>query len=363
MSRSTPFQDWFDNLDWDAIEQLRQERAEESIHREFKRFTDPKQFSSADRKQLAKAIAGFSNAEGGVFVFGPITRDEDGIDGVSEIQLIENLSQVSKKIRSLLPDAASPAVNGVEFKPVQSPRASDSGVVAVLIPESDTTPHMAKLGVNQYTRRCSDTTRLMEHNEIADMFGKRPSPVLRLHMTDNTLIETLEKRENEYSNQKYLIYKFSLTIGIKNCGCGTATFPSLELWMIQDSILSIKHHYLQGHEFGLPRRRRGRSPHKYSHIAFGGNMQEAVLPGETLYVVQIDVEYAFKPYKHESQMKHIAKLGYIIRADGVLPTAGIVSVDSKMITSIAPGTLSQSADNTRQSSDFDFDKYFTSLCT
>jgi hypothetical protein len=72
--------------------------------------------------------------------------------------------------------AVSPIVNGVKHKPIQT--SPNKGFAVTLIPESDSGPHMAKLGEDRYYKRSGASFYRMEHFDIADMFGRRQRPSL-----------------------------------------------------------------------------------------------------------------------------------------------------------------------------------------
>src|SRR4051812_12288827 len=62
---------------WAGVRAWKDTEAEESLHLEFKRQDDLSggAFKDPDKGQLAKALSGFANVEGGVLVFGVHARE------------------------------------------------------------------------------------------------------------------------------------------------------------------------------------------------------------------------------------------------------------------------------------------------
>ena len=162
----------FDAIDLKYIHLLVEEQEPETLHLEFKRIGG----DSSHKKHLAKAIAGFANADGGIVIWGIGTIKSDEIDMASSLEPFADVNIIVGRFNRWTPDAASPVVEGVKHRVVED--EDGRGFICTFVPVSDAGPHMAKLGVNQYIKRCADRFLAMEHHDVADMFGRRPRPLL-----------------------------------------------------------------------------------------------------------------------------------------------------------------------------------------
>ncbi len=152
---------------------------EENLTLDFKLINRPDLSQADDKKNLAKALSGFANSSGGLIVWGIDARKNDqGIDCAREAREIQPLSLLVARLNELTSRAVNPAVDGIIHKPLLS--AADSGFVITLVPESESGPHMAKLGEDRYYKRSGDTFYKMEHFDLEDMFGRRKKPKLTL---------------------------------------------------------------------------------------------------------------------------------------------------------------------------------------
>lgn len=169
--------------DWDDVQSWVDRREEESLHLDFKQKTSASQvdLDIEDRKNLAKALSGFANTEGGVLVFGIETKKKQGgPDQASAIRPIANITQFKARVEDHIARLTDPPVS-VELQVVE--HSSGHGVLLILIPQSDGGPHRA-MGPgdvkDRYFMRLSDRTEPMPHTFLAAMFGRRPPPQLYL---------------------------------------------------------------------------------------------------------------------------------------------------------------------------------------
>jgi hypothetical protein len=129
-----------------AIDDLIADRQSEELFLDFKRSSDDgggPRLSQGDRGNLAKAVSGFGNSEGGVIVWGVDCRDQlpDGDVAGAKIPL-----QNPKRYKSWLEGAVSgctvPPHSRVRHEAIEraEPNAG-GGFVATLIPKSLRAPH------------------------------------------------------------------------------------------------------------------------------------------------------------------------------------------------------------------------------
>lgn len=150
---------------------------EEHLHLDFKTVKSANLASSDDRRNLAVAIAGFANSAGGLIIWGIEARkNSDGVDCATALAPVSQVQLLVTRLNALTGEATDPALDGVRHRFIEF--AHGQGIAITLVPESESGPHMAKLGENRYYKRIGDGFYKMEHYDIADMFGRRRKPKL-----------------------------------------------------------------------------------------------------------------------------------------------------------------------------------------
>lgn len=184
-------------LGWSGVSNWQTIEREETLHLEFKRQTDlASVYNDKDRGEIAKAMAGFANVEGGVVVFGVHAKDMGKRpDKVQSILPIANIEKMQAAIDRDVPNLTDPPIAGVRVERIVSTTSPDEGIVIIYVPPSDGGPHRVIRGstelVDRYYMRTASQTVNMPHAIMAAMFGRRPQPKLRLH-----LLYTLAQNNN-----------------------------------------------------------------------------------------------------------------------------------------------------------------------
>lgn len=175
-----------------AIDDFILTRTSEELFLDFKRSSDNgagRSLSQTDRNNLARAISGFGNSEGGVIIWGVDCSDDATNADVAKarIPLVD-----AKRFQSWLEGAISgctiPPHSGVHNATVLSGK-SQAGFVVTYIPKSDHAPHQMVGKLQYYIRAGSDFVPT-PHQVLAGMFGKRPqSHIYPLYLTSAPVIE------------------------------------------------------------------------------------------------------------------------------------------------------------------------------
>jgi hypothetical protein len=169
----------FENLTTDHLNDFVTRRQEEHLYLDFKEVKDASLASLDDKRNLARALSGFANSSGGVIVWGvEARRNDDGVDCAIALKEIDRVSVLLTRLNQLTGDGVDPTVPGVRHRILET--KNGKGFALSLIPESDSGPHMAKLGEDRYYKRSGDSFYKMEHYDIADMFSRRRKPNLAL---------------------------------------------------------------------------------------------------------------------------------------------------------------------------------------
>lgn len=250
---------------------------QESFILDFKTATSP--MVKDDRKNLAEALSGFANSDGGVVVWGVYARARSNgePDEVQELRPIPCLDVFLSDLQGLTPQLTSPGVVGVRHHPIH--RAGDAdGFAATLVPRSESHLHMA-MGPDQhrYYYRSGSSFLMMEAYMVADRLGRRPQPKLELscRLQRGAVISSRVRIE--------------VIVGIKNTGRGVALYPALALrkpdgWNFSEYGLDGNGH------FGLPRRARSGDPYGTTALMFAGGSDVAVYPDTVLEVTCLRTE-------------------------------------------------------------------------
>jgi hypothetical protein len=160
-----------------AIENFIADRQAEELFLDFKRSSNDGgdiKLSNNDRKNLAKAISGFGNSEGGVIVWGvDCSPDQDGADVAKAIIPIENPKRFASLLQGAISGCTIPPHSGVQNEVIEM--SNGKGFVVTLIPKSNAAPHQSVISKQYHIRAGSDFLPT-PHDVLAGMFGRRPQP-------------------------------------------------------------------------------------------------------------------------------------------------------------------------------------------
>jgi len=262
--------DTYSKIDRNILEGYIRDKQEENLYLDFKTVNNSDFSNKDDKKNLSRAISGFANSSGGMIIWGVIAKkNEYNIDCANGFQLIENLTLFISKINELTGRAINPIVENILHKPIKI--EDEKGVVISFIPESNSGPHMAKLGHDRYFKRSGDSFYRMEHYDIEDMFGRRKKPklVLRGYPINE------RPREN----------KILILLSIENIGRSIAKYPFLAIDLPQtcstDSF-GIDGNYNEGLPI-IPRRTA-----YWGNLHFGSQSGHVIHPGVIFDAVMIN---------------------------------------------------------------------------
>jgi hypothetical protein len=163
-----------------AIDEFILNRQSEELYLEFKRSADngrgPRVLHSTDRDNLAKAISGFGNSEGGVIVWGvDASVDTDYADVAKAKFPIENVARFKGWLEGSVSGRTVPAHGGVQNHAIEI--AAGNGFVATLVPKSELAPHQTIFD-SRYYMRAGSSFLPVPHAVLAGMFGRRPQPTI-----------------------------------------------------------------------------------------------------------------------------------------------------------------------------------------
>jgi len=179
-----------------AIDEMILDRQSEELFLDFKRSSDNGsgiKLHDKDRSNLAKAISGFGNSEGGIIVWGvDCSRKPDEGDIARAKVRIHN----PKRFKSWLEGAISgctvpphPLVQNLEIESYDI----ETGFVVTYVPKSYLKPHQCVTPPQYYIRSGSDFVPT-PHAVLAGMFGSHPQPFVFHQWTEPKV--TIYHKEN-----------------------------------------------------------------------------------------------------------------------------------------------------------------------
>ncbi len=196
-----------------AIDDFIDDRASEELFLDFKRSSDNgggRRLSQTDRNNLAKAISGFGNSEGGVVVWGvDCSRDADGADVARAKVPITNIKRYRSWLEGAVSGCTVPPHTCVEHDIIPTASGED-GYVLTYVPHSNAAPHQV-VGRMQYFIRAGSSFVPTPHMVLAGMFGRRPQPQVHHNYT-----VTSAKLDND-------VIHFQAGVMIRNQGPGIAS--------------------------------------------------------------------------------------------------------------------------------------------
>lgn len=165
-----------------AIDRFISDFHSENLWLDFKRSSDSGsgvKLSTSDRENLAKAISGFGNSDGGVVVWGVDCRRDPktGADLPGAKHPISNPERFVSWLENAVSSCVTPPHAGVEHVAVKRQGASD-GFVATLITQSIHAPHQCIQPTTdlRYYMRAGSSFSAVPHAILAGLFGRRPQP-------------------------------------------------------------------------------------------------------------------------------------------------------------------------------------------
>ncbi|WP_339307651.1 ATP-binding protein [Paenibacillus sp. FSL R5-0519] len=260
--------------------------SEENLFLDFKRKTNPllDGLKRDDKTTYAKALSGFSNASGGVIVWGIDARKEGntGPDVAREEQPIAGLKRFLTDLNSLISDALVPVNTGVINREIyinDDPK-SDKGFIVSYVPASDLPPHRAMCTENIYYTRAGDNFIMMEHFMLEDAFGRRVKPKLEIYC------RVVRHRTSIVSNTP----SFHLLIGIKNKGKYMANYPALRVKAVSGCKYAIETSSSNIININLNNVLQTEQKIQESGIFFAGGVSDCIHPNTYLEVTRLNPE-------------------------------------------------------------------------
>lgn len=251
-----------------------------------------------DRKNLAEALSGFANSEGGLIVWG-IRADRptpDDPDVAKELKPISKLDVFLSDLWSYTPQFVLPPVLNVDHIPIYQSKQQKKGFVVTVIPKTDGDPHMSMgKGDRCYYCRAGASFIKMEHYMVANHFRRKSSPKLELVYR----FGEVERQGNKF--------KATVIVGICNVGTSIAIYPALKV--IDTGQIQPAPYGLNGTgQDGLPRRPLSSGTRDY---VYAGGLDHVIYPQTSIDITKLVIWIS-----PESKPRDDVELSYEIYSDG-----------------------------------------------
>ena len=160
------------------VDELIDSRKSEESFLDFKRSANhgaTSKLHEDDRKNLSKALSGFSNSEGGVILWGVDCSSDPAIGDVAKAKKpLQNPTRFVSLLENAVSGCTIPAVQGCRSIAIP---AGPSGFAATLIPRSPNAPHQVTKD-SRYLIRAGSNFQPVPHAVLAGLFGRHPQPVV-----------------------------------------------------------------------------------------------------------------------------------------------------------------------------------------
>jgi hypothetical protein len=172
-----------------AIDEFIREGKSEELFLDFKVSADSGagiKLHADDRANLAKAISGFGNSEGGLIVWGVSCRNDPKLGDIPTAKApIAAPGRFVSRLESAVSGCSLPPHGLVQHRAVSGGRPDD-GFVLTYVPKSALAPHQCIVEPYKYRyyMRVGSNFDHVPHSVLAGMFGRRPAPQI-FHMWEN----------------------------------------------------------------------------------------------------------------------------------------------------------------------------------
>lgn len=206
-----------------ALERLLAEEEPESPFLDYKCAATSENdlgLAKSDRKNLSKAISGFSNTEGGLLIWGVNARPQKSSQGeFAQKEPIKNAPAFRSLIEGAISGESIPAIQSSQVLLILE-GSGPAGYVIVLIPRSSIGP-IRSVREEQYYFRSGSSFGVIPHGVLAGMFGQAPQP----EITPNYI--ALSTGRGARSNSMTI----NFGIGVANLGAVLAEKVFLSCWI------------------------------------------------------------------------------------------------------------------------------------
>jgi predicted HTH transcriptional regulator len=164
----------------------------------------------------SKIIGAFANSEGGVVVWGIISKKDPatGIDAVTGLELVPDVFVLKSRLMELRHGACDPPVSNIKIEGLPISKDKPEGFVVCHIPESSMKPHRSEFAERRFYLRIGDSSRDCNVSLLRQLFYPKRNPrveatIKSIRRPDVRLAFTPIDMNRNYA-------RFAFEIGIRN---------------------------------------------------------------------------------------------------------------------------------------------------
>lgn len=174
-----PIVDTIKKRGYDAFEDIIAKKEAEKFFVDFKQtekddYGNQKTLFNSDKNNLAKAISGFGNSEGGVIIWG-IDASGSCDDYAKAMKPIEGVDNLVSLLESFVSLSTLPSHKTVESFAVKKTDSDTNGLAVTVVPKGNDLPYQ-NINDYKYYMRAGSSFHPIPHGVLQGMFGRAPQP-------------------------------------------------------------------------------------------------------------------------------------------------------------------------------------------
>lgn len=200
----------FNSLDkYFDMEELINEGQTEGIYLECKSPLSPN-LGQGLKAQLAEAISGFANTEGGIIIWGISTTKHahSDLDILSQIEEIGNCNNFMRQIEKNCPILTTPSITSIQNKIIKKKKEDSKGIVITYIPKGLGDPIQSNMDRHFYFRNGDEFSKL-PYEVLKRLFAATESPDLYVIFNSQLVVQ----KENNIWEIPIIITNQSSAVG------------------------------------------------------------------------------------------------------------------------------------------------------
>ena len=162
--------------------------------------------STTDKKNLGKSLSAFSNATGGLVIWG-VATNQVGDDSVAgSLKPIVGVEKFASNLHSLLPENLTPPNHDIATLIIEDPKINGAGYVVLKVGPSDNRPHMSTApGHHTYFLRVHASSKPMADFQVRDMLRVKTTPQLSVGYQINRISINSRRELNDPEHETFQI--------------------------------------------------------------------------------------------------------------------------------------------------------------
>lgn len=165
---------------YSKIEEFIAEGETEGLYLECKSPSVPKLIQK-EKSELASALSGFSNTEGGVIIWGvsTIKHLHGNLDVLTQIEELGNCDYFAKQIETSIPQLTIPAITNSKTKVIKKSKRNGRGIIITYVPKTLGDPVQSNKD-NHFYFRAGDGFTKLPYEMLKRLFASTESPDLHV---------------------------------------------------------------------------------------------------------------------------------------------------------------------------------------